>query len=86
MAQFATNLITALGGTTAVAGMIEAPITTVQSWKSNGIPRSRLSHLRLIAEREGKTIDWSTGLLKAGEGEATNHAAFVNAAEARDHV
>lgn len=74
MDKLAINAIAALGGTTAVAGLIDAPPTTVQSWKSNGIPRSRLSHLKMVAEREGKAIDWSTGLLIAGDGGSADHA------------
>lgn len=75
MTAFAANVIETLGGTTAVAKIIDAPITTVQSWKSNGIPRSRLSHLKLVAERDGLVIDWSTGLLISSDGDAADHAA-----------
>lgn len=82
MDDLAINAIAALGGTTAVAGLIDAPATTVQSWKSNGIPRSRLSHLKLIAEREGKTIDWSTGLLVSRDGGSTDHVADDTGADA----
>lgn len=53
----ADQLIDALGGTTAVARMTEAPVSTVHSWRKNGIPRSRLSHLRLVADRELPTLD-----------------------------
>jgi hypothetical protein len=80
MTAFATNLIEALGGTTAVATLIDAPITTVQSWKSNGIPRSRLSHLKLIAERDGKCINWETGALVACDGGSADHTPTDNAA------
>lgn len=67
MITFAVNLIGSLGGQTAVARMIEAPVSTVHSWKENGIPHSRLAHLRLIAERDAIDIDWSTGCLRAGD-------------------
>jgi len=46
----ADKIIDALGGTSAVAKLVEAPVSTVHSWRSMGIPRSRLAHLRLIAE------------------------------------
>lgn len=68
------RIIDALGGTTAVSRKSETPISTVHSWRTNGIPRSRLSHLKLIAEREGTQIDWETGRLVAGDGCAADHA------------
>jgi len=43
-------IIDGLGGTTAVASMIEAPVSTVHSWRRIGIPRSRLAHLRVAAK------------------------------------
>lgn len=49
----ADQIIDALGGTSAVAAMIEAPTSTVHSWRKIGIPRSRLAHLRLLAEAKG---------------------------------
>lgn len=73
MDRFAINVIEALGGTTAVAGKTDAPVTTVQSWKTNGIPRSRLSHLKLIASNERLPIDWTTGLLKARDCDGADH-------------
>jgi hypothetical protein len=54
----ADKLIDALGGTTAVSRMTETPISTVHSWRKNGIPRSRLAHLRLAAQVAGKEFDW----------------------------
>lgn len=60
MDQFASNLIRTLGGTTAVATMIEAPVSTVHSWKRIGIPPSRLAHLKLAAA--GASVDWDSGL------------------------
>jgi hypothetical protein len=45
------------GGTTAVARLIKAPVSTVHSWKRKGvIPASRLHHLELVAKAAGK--DW----------------------------
>ena len=52
----ASTLIDALGGTTAVARMTEAPVSTVHSWRKNGIPASRLAHLRLLARDKGVPI------------------------------
>lgn len=45
-----------LGGTSAVAKMIEAPVSTVHSWRSNGIPSSRMAHLRLAAKAADKPL------------------------------
>lgn len=42
-------IIDGLGGSTAVARMMDAPLSTVHSWRKNGIPRSRLAHLKLLA-------------------------------------
>lgn len=36
--------------------MTEAPTSTVHSWKENGIPGSRLAHLRLVAREVGKPL------------------------------
>lgn len=52
MVTFADNIIDALGGTSAVARLIEAPSSTVHSWRKIGIPPSRLAHLRLVAAKE----------------------------------
>lgn len=49
MQTYADQVIDAFGGTSAVAKAIEAPTSTVHSWRSNGIPKSRLAHLRLLA-------------------------------------
>jgi hypothetical protein len=48
-------IIEHLGGT-CVARLIEAPVSTVQSWKTKGIPPSRLAHLRLAAREIGKSF------------------------------
>jgi len=58
---FATTVITTLGGSTAVSRMIEAPVSTIHSWKTNGIPASRLAHLKLAARHEGIAVNWETG-------------------------
>lgn len=56
METFADQVIDALGGTTAVATAIEAPTSTVHSWRKIGIPASRLAHLRLLAEQRGVAL------------------------------
>lgn len=53
MDHFSCTVIDALGGTTAVARKAHAPTSTVHSWRTIGIPPSRLAHLRLIAQAEG---------------------------------
>lgn len=53
MNTVAIAVIDHLGGTYAVAKMIEAPTSTVHSWRKNGIPRSRMAHLRLAAKDAG---------------------------------
>ena len=54
----ASKLIDALGGTSAVARMIETPISTVHSWRRNGIPPARLSHLRLAFKDARPEVDF----------------------------
>ncbi|CDO37614.1 carph-isopro domain-containing protein [Novosphingobium sp. KN65.2] len=56
MDTIANAVIDHLGGTTATAKLIEAPISTVHSWRLNGIPQSRLAHMRLAARMEGKPL------------------------------
>lgn len=72
---FACALIDSLGGTVKVAELIEGSTSTVQSWKTIGIPRSRLAHLKLIADRDGIAIDWSTGERIGGNVEGPGHEA-----------
>ncbi len=52
-----------LGGTSAVAKLIEAPVSTVHSWRSIGIPKSRMAHLRLIGKSIGKPLPEDLGEL-----------------------
>lgn len=83
MDVFACTLIDSLGGTVKVAKLMEASTSTVQSWKDAGITRSRLAHLKLIAERDGIAIDWETGAPIGGNADATEHeAASIDAATA----
>lgn len=49
-------IIDGLGGTTAVSRMMSAPMSTVHSWRKNGIPPSRMAHLKLVAQAEN--IAW----------------------------
>ncbi len=56
MDTFADQVINALGGTSKVATLIEAPVSTVHSWRKIGIPLSRLAHLRLVAEQSGTAL------------------------------
>ena len=49
----ANLVIDHLGGTSAVAKLIEAPVSTVHSWRTIGIPQSRMAHLRLAAMAAG---------------------------------
>lgn len=53
MATFADNVIDALGGTSAVARLIETQPSTVHYWRRHGIPASRMAHLRLVANAKG---------------------------------
>ena len=54
--EYANAVIDALGGTSAVARLLEAPVSTVHSWRKIGIPASRMSHLRLVAKIERKKL------------------------------
>jgi len=56
MEHQASTIIDLLGGTSAVAKLIEAPVSTVHSWRSIGIPKSRLAHLRMVAKNIGKQL------------------------------
>ncbi|MBB4618985.1 carph-isopro domain-containing protein [Sphingomonas abaci] len=50
-------MIDALGGTTAVARLATTPVSTVHSWRKNGIPASRLAHLKLAVAVAKPSID-----------------------------
>lgn len=56
MDTIANAVIDHLGGTSATAKLLEAPTSTVHSWRDNGIPQSRMAHLRLVARTIGKPL------------------------------
>lgn len=56
MSKEANIIIDGLGGTSAVHRMTGTPMSTVHSWRKNGIPLSRLNHLKLAAKVEG--VEW----------------------------
>jgi hypothetical protein len=58
MTTVSDQIIDALGGTTAVSRMLEAPVQTVHSWRKNGIPPSRFAHLKLAAAAAGKAAEF----------------------------
>jgi hypothetical protein len=64
MSNFADIVLDHLGGTSAVAKLIEAPTSTVHSWRKNGIPQSRMAHLRLAAKDAGLELPIAVGELE----------------------
>ncbi|EQB09727.1 carph-isopro domain-containing protein [Novosphingobium lindaniclasticum] len=66
MNALANTVIDHLGGSTAVAKMIEAPLSTVHSWRKNGIPQSRMAHLRLAAKDAGLELPADVSELQHG--------------------
>ena len=64
MSTEADMIIDGLGGTSAVAKMMTAPVSTVHSWRKNGIPLSRMAHLKLIVQAEG--LAWPLDTARAG--------------------
>jgi len=67
----ANAVIDHLGGTSAVARLIEAPVSTVHSWRTIGIPKSRLAHLRLAAGEAGNPLPEDLSQLVSAYLEAT---------------
>jgi hypothetical protein len=57
MDAFASALIDAMKGTSNVARLAKAPITTVHNWRRAGLAPSRLDHLRRIARDEFPGVD-----------------------------
>ncbi|WP_367113940.1 carph-isopro domain-containing protein [uncultured Sphingomonas sp.] len=70
----ASKVIDAFGGTTAVARLVEAPVSTVHSWRKNGIPNSRLHHLRLASRAKRIKVDIDA-LLSSAPAAASEQAA-----------
>jgi hypothetical protein len=66
MDRFANLLIDALGGTTSVANKAFTGVSTVHHWRKNGLPASRLDHLRRIAQDEGSSEKISTIAAECG--------------------
>lgn len=58
MDALANHLIDACGGTSAVAKLLKSTTSTVHSWRVNGLPESRLDHLRLAAREAGLAVDF----------------------------
>ncbi|MBY9062323.1 hypothetical protein K7957_05185 [Sphingomonas yunnanensis] len=57
MQTTAEKIIDALGGTTPVARLMGSPISTVHSWRKNGIPPWRLAQLRVAAQECDPPVD-----------------------------
>lgn len=51
--EYANAVIDAFKGTTRLAKALSAPVSTVHSWRTIGIPASRLAHIELVAKAEG---------------------------------
>jgi hypothetical protein len=50
-------IIIALGGTSAIGRMMQAPPSTVHSWRKRISP-ARLNHLIMVANNQGKVVPW----------------------------
>lgn len=46
-------VVKAFEGMTKLAQALEAPPSTVYSWRKSGIPASRMAHIRLVARERG---------------------------------
>lgn len=60
MQRLSDEIIADFGGLSALAEIVEAPVSTVHSWRRKGLSKSRLAHLRLAAVAHGKTVRWDT--------------------------
>jgi hypothetical protein len=60
MDTFPAALIDAMGGTTVVAKLMHAPVSTVNNMRTRRITDSRLNHLRRIAIAEFPNLDVET--------------------------
>lgn len=65
MSYVANAIIDALGGSTAVSRIVKTPLSTVHSWRKNGIPPARLDHLRLAAAAREIPVDVDAVAAKA---------------------
>ncbi|WP_161773104.1 hypothetical protein [Sphingomonas sp. RIT328] len=57
MDTFPAALIDAMGGTTVVARLMNAPVSTVNNMRTRRVTGSRLNHLRRIALAEFPNLD-----------------------------
>lgn len=57
MQKLTAKIIDEFGGTTELAKLVRAPVSTVNSWRRR-ITDSRLNHLQLAAMAAGKVISW----------------------------
>lgn len=64
MDALANHLIDACGGTSAVAKLLKSTTSTVHSWRVNGLPESRLDHLRLASREAGLDIDFAAAVAR----------------------
>lgn len=60
MDTFPAALIDAMGGTTVVAKLMHAPVSTVNNMRTRRVTDSRLNHLRRIAIAEFPNLDVDT--------------------------
>lgn len=59
MKALSEEIIEDFGGLVKLADLVEAPTSTVNSWRRK-ITDSRLNHLRLAAAVAGRTVRWNT--------------------------
>jgi hypothetical protein len=59
MHRLSDEIIDDFGGLAELARLVEAPVSTVASWRKR-VPHSRLNHLKLAALAHGKMIRWDT--------------------------
>ena len=83
METAANRIIDAMGGTSAVARRTETPPSTVHSWRRNGIPRSRLAHLRLVGQELDPPVDVDAIISATDAAPSSGKAQAVSAEAAR---
>lgn len=52
----ACEIIDKFGGTSALSKLTGISTSTIHSWRKNGIPEGRMSHIRMVGEVEGVEI------------------------------